>query len=947
MAFPIPSHLPRRPNPQDVSSQILSKIDAATNQTLNSALAKSWLSELEQTIKSTKERIHGRIQSDLPEFQRQLAASKSVQERLQTLTTNVDSLSESVSNPETGLIPTLIDNLTKHAELAQEAMDTQVERDALSHLLKCKTTLNSLEGLIHAGRLPEAVDLCGEMESLLQGTPAHLNETNVMGDVRRKFRAAQARNEEQLSEAYTRSVIISHHEFIIHSSVQVRESEAVLSLSSILASLSASSLSNHLTTLRRDLTNQFIDYILKQPAAATTVSSGALEHKFSLIPLPPNEEISTIRLENLSTLFNYLSTHFFPCLPLSQTTLFTRSLCKPTTTSLLNNLLIPFLPSSYELLPPFLEVLKKALAFEDKILVDVLGNETNDRPVKAWADGVSGHYERQRRLQILDRSRDIIMAWADPSDTFVIEVEVTPELQPAVVPVQAEEISPVKEDAWGFDDGVNSTDDSFTMEEDGWGFDDEIIPDEPEPEPEPTPEPPPEEKPAEPSSSPEIMNGDDEPDPSEAWGWNDDEDAPPAEETAWDDPWGDGDEAELPMPESPTESRPPPAPSISSPKVATRLEKAANKGKKQHQANGTSLTTTTPSPPASSQSPPTSSKSPSPSHDVLSAPLSSAKRPSKLDMRPPPKETYVASGRTKRIINLVEDVLVEGKHLAASPLLSSSSESAALGSILLFSAPAVLDLHRALYPVKFAKELTSAEQGMRFANDCTFLAREVERVKGSLRDMDAVVSERMGECARCFRVLAESWFHDVVKREQQALDKILTEGAQGFTYTAEQDRYDECESAIMQVLQEVRRLAQRLKGILPKSKYYTAIGMVADAGLRRILTDILALPDIPEVESHQLSELCRILNAMEGLFVEDSAQPSFVVAYVPSWLKFSYLSELLEASMVDITYLFEEGALVDFEVDELIRLVRALFVDTPLRTNTIAKLQGGHPVPTQ
>ena len=37
-----------------------------------------------------------------------------------------------------------------------------------------------------------------------------------------------------------------------------------------------------------------------------------------------------------------------------------------------------------------------------------------------------------------------------------------------------------------------------------------------------------------------------------------------------------------------------------------------------------------------------------------------------------------------------------------------------------------------------------------------------------------------------------------------------------------------------------------------------------------------------------------------------------VVAYVPSWLKFSYPSEVLAASMVDITYLFEEGALVDF-----------------------------------
>ena len=86
------------------------------------------------------------------------------------------------------------------------------------------------------------------------------------------------------------------------------------------------------------------------------------------------------------------------------------------------------------------------------------------------------------------------------------------------------------------------------------------------------------------------------------------------------------------------------------------------------------------------------------------------------------------------------------------------------------------------------------------------------------------------------------------------------------------------------------------------------------------------------------------------------------MSYVPSWLKFSYLSELLvstasaygiqslmlgtvqqEASMADITYLFEEGALVDFELDELVKLVRALFADTPLRANTISKFLAGHP----
>lgn len=64
------------------------------------------------------------------------------------------------------------------------------------------------------------------------------------------------------------------------------------------------------------------------------------------------------------------------------------------------------------------------------------------------------------------------------------------------------------------------------------------------------------------------------------------------------------------------------------------------------------------------------------------------------------------------------------------------------------------------------------------------------------------------------------------------------------------------------------------KSILPKSKYYTAVGLVVDGVLSRILDSILAISDITEVESHRLSELCRILAALEGLFVENTSEVS-------------------------------------------------------------------------
>ncbi|KAJ7334235.1 hypothetical protein DFH08DRAFT_302683 [Mycena albidolilacea] len=955
MAFPIPSHLPRRPNPQDVSSEILTKIDQATNSTLTASLATSWLAELEDTIQATERHIHDRIHLDLPQFEQQLESSKSVQTRLQSLVSNVDGLNRTLSDPETGLVPTLVRSLTAHATLAQESTDATVRHEALSHLLRCRKEFGSVLSLVQLGKLPQAIEACGVFDQVLHDAPVHLHQTNVMLDLKRKFQATKSRAEEQLSEAYTRSVTASPKCLTILPSVAVRQSETILSLSEILASLSASSLSNHLTTLRRDVMTHYVDHLLQQPTSLT-ISSEDAENQLTLFPSPPNSEDLTTRLDNVSAALKFLSTHFTASLPPSESLSFSRAFCKPIVTSVLSNLLIPSLPSSFELLPQFIGLAKHAVAFEDECVIRMLGNDKSDRPIKTWVDGMGGSYERQRRLQILDASRVIILAPESADDRFLVEVDIRQDKSPAVVPVQAEEdtdaswglngsssSSDAVDDGWGFDDETDPDSapaptspslpvaESVPAEEDGWGFDDEE-----EVEPAPATE----------LQEPSDANGHDEPANDDAWGWNDDAPADSAEETAWDDPWDDP----ATKTSAAVESRPPPAPSIamsqasmspastSSPKMATRLEKLANKGKKHLNGN---------SPLASpALSAPTSSanRTPAPAPPSSPPPAPAAppeKRPPRLKAVAVLKESYLVSGRMRQIINIVEDVLAEGQNFAASKILPPIETSSAPGTVLLQSAASLLDLYRALYPVKFAGRLkTAPDAPMLFSNDCLYLSGEIARMEaaGAAKNL-APVKDRLVECRTRLKVLGDSWFEDTVAQHKQSADDIISQGAGGFTFTGDQDRYDECETAVSRVVQDIKRLAQQWKGILNKSKYYTAIGMVTEAALSRVLEDILALPDITEVESHRLSELCRMLHALEALFIED--QEPFVVAYVPSWLKFSYLSELLEASMVDISYLFDSGALVDFEVDELVRLVRALFADTALRTNTINKLTAG------
>ncbi|KAJ7577020.1 hypothetical protein C8J56DRAFT_378047 [Mycena floridula] len=905
MAFPLPAHLPRRS--QDVSSKILSRIDEATNQTLNASLARSWLVELDETILSTKKQLHDRVHADLPLFEQQLASSRSVQTRLQTLDTNVEALSETVCNPQTGLIPTLVGSLKVHASLAQESTDAEVLHEMLAQMLRCYSEFQHVSSLVREGKLSEAAKASKSLDSVLSDSSASLTETSVIMDLKRNFNATKARTEEQLSHAYSKSVVILDSVVTILPSVQIPPTETVLELSAVLSALSPEALTRHLTALRRDLTNHVFDRILAQP---TTISES--ETELSISPSSPTHEIMSGRLENLGRALTFLSDHFFVILPPAED-VFSRSLCRIVTTSLLNHLIIPSLPKSFSLLPEFLELVQHAVAFEEQYIIELLGNDAHDRPIKSWSENAGSHYERQRRQDILDMTRRLVVSEEDPADTFVMQIDAPVTVrEPTVVPIQVDDEPEMEEDSWEMDKG--SAKSLETVEEDGWGIDDEI-----------------DTNPETPTSAVEPESNGGEPDAADAWGFDDESTEETLADDAWDDPWD----------EPPVSSKSQLSPVVAvSPKVATRLERLAIKSKKN--ANGTSPMNSPVVPSPLRQIPLSPLKSSTPS-----APPSSTVSSARLhDLRPPklvatvPKESYVVSTRMKEILRIVEDVLNEGIEFSTSKIFPQSGSNSPPGTLLLQSAPAVLDIYRALFPVVFGVQLSSSLKApIRFSNNCLYLSSQLERLEAK----SSISRERLVECRNRLRVLSDSWLYDAIDQQQQSVDQILAEGAAGFTLTADQSRFDDCESAVSRVLQNIRRVAQQWKGLMTKSKYYTSLGSIVEEALTRILDDVLALHDIPEVESHRLSELCKILHSLEGLFVEDPDQPSFVVAYVPSWLKYSYLSELLEASMADITYLFEEGALVDFDVDELARLVRALFADTPLRTTLISKLMADAP----
>ncbi|KAH8116435.1 Centromere/kinetochore Zw10-domain-containing protein [Phellopilus nigrolimitatus] len=1029
MAFPVPEHLPRKTIPNDVSSQILTKISDVTHKSLTADLASEWLNELELSIQQTKGRIYERIHEELPDFERQLESATSVQTRLRNLSTNVDKLSDSLSNAETGLLPNLLASLGAHSTLAQRTSNADAVHDALSYLRYCCSEFESFTSVVHNGRLPEGAAFAEKVLKLLEEAPEALAKADVMVDLKRQLRSLKDRVEEQLSEAYSRSVRISSTEFNISLSVQVRQSQTIISLQDILSSLSTISLNSHLASLRRDIVTHFIDFPLQQAVSSditrTPEADGTPSVCLSLFPLPPYPEFRKSAMNYLKTLFNFLSSNLFPSLPPSSLTSFSQSLYRPTTAAILRDVLIPSIPSGLSALPSFLQLANDSVLFErDYFHARYLGEASlshAEGDVETWARSVASHYGRKRRVNLVAKARALVLSSVGSGkEERVIRVEAVEKPEdiisthpPEVIPVQGE-IGGGNEDEgennWDFDDAKASTGGDVATngssrsneaangkldseDENGWDF-------------EYTVNGAPAQEPHEAVHDSEQPNGDEVQDDSDAWGWGDgdgtgaehedDSSLAPSgddggleskktnghkvdssiptvsedsisEDSAWDDAWDE------PAPAPSLHSSEQPIPSTKAPKVAKRLEKLSAKGKEKGLAspafasNSQTPHFTSPALPSSISSvfsdtftsPRPDSVFSSSSRSLHSTASLSQPGPSKpipltLPLKSKVPETYIISERAQDLVRLISDIITESREVVNSKVFQEfhssspdSSTSASPSLLVLQAAPSALDLYRAVYPVAFGAELTRPERALRFSNDCAFVSDEATKLDLS-DDAEVAVLEHMHESLERLRGLGEWWFDEGIERQRERVLQVLAR-AEGFVDSSDQERFDECEAVMSEVLRSVRVVANQWKTILARTKYYRATGQVVEAALTKILDDVLVLPDIPELDSRKLSELCRILNALEGLFVDsdDPDAPSMVLAYVPSWLKYSYLSELLEASIADIAYLFDEGALIDFRIGELEHLVRALFADTPLRANTISKIQRGHPVAVQ
>ncbi|RVX72255.1 hypothetical protein B0A52_04459 [Exophiala mesophila] len=168
----------------------------------------------------------------------------------------------------------------------------------------------------------------------------------------------------------------------------------------------------------------------------------------------------------------------------------------------------------------------------------------------------------------------------------------------------------------------------------------------------------------------------------------------------------------------------------------------------------------------------------------------------------------------------------------------------------------------------------------------------------------------------------------------------LLEGAQGFSSCTQFPYSQEIENAVSAVVDRVRALHIEWQPVLSPSVLLQSIGTILTTVTGKIIYAIEELDDISEPESRKLTEYCQQVAGLDDLFPRDDSltgQPvSSTAVYVPSWIRFQYLIQILESSLVDIRYLWTEGELsLEFSQREVVSLIQALFAESRHRRDAI------------
>lgn len=265
----------------------------------------------------------------------------------------------------------------------------------------------------------------------------------------------------------------------------------------------------------------------------------------------------------------------------------------------------------------------------------------------------------------------------------------------------------------------------------------------------------------------------------------------------------------------------------------------------------------------------------------------------------------------------------------------SNSRVASSGTGLLALPTLILAMYKAIAPTFYTPKISAGQ--MYLYNDSQYLTDQIRIMIGERQltrlNADIAALEKFGNFA-----------YTKEMQSQRTIVTDLLDGAQGFNHCSEQPFLGECENAVSATVDRIRSLYRQWRPILSYSALLQSVGSLLSTVLNKMIIEIEELGDISEPQSQRLLSFCNKVSALEDLFMPESAAGAEAVPvtaiYVQNWFKFQYLINILESSLADIKFLWVEGELsLEFSPDEVVDLIKALFVESEHRRRAIAEIR--------
>ncbi|KAI9655653.1 MAG: ribosome biogenesis protein ytm1 [Alyxoria varia] len=311
------------------------------------------------------------------------------------------------------------------------------------------------------------------------------------------------------------------------------------------------------------------------------------------------------------------------------------------------------------------------------------------------------------------------------------------------------------------------------------------------------------------------------------------------------------------------------------------------------------------------------------------------------------RETYTITGVPDEVQEIVFQLIRDAQTLREPGYQKYPASSAALG---LYSVPTlVLAGYRAIA----ANSYQRIDGGnMLLYNDCMRLSEELAAFVKELQEKD----EASGQPRSAWPSTRMKLENDIVALQgfgrraygremesQRTIIRDLVDGAQGFANCTEAPFADECDNAVAMTIDHLRSVAKQYQTILGRNALLQTLGSLLSTVTNKMILDIEDMSAIGDEESKRLRHYCNEICKLGDLFTqerEEGAKEEVTALYTPDWIKFQYLSEIMESSLADIRYLWTEAQLkLEFEAEEVVDLVEALFADTTHRRQAINEIR--------